>query len=94
MFPLNLISKRIFYNINREFHKKFVMDFGFPQLTIQLIMHYITSSFLSNLWNENNMSAFKPSYSLCQGDPLSPHLLLVCMDKLSIIIIEVVRIGS
>lgn len=92
MFPLNLISKSIFYNINREFHKKFVMDFDFPQLTIQLIMHYITSSFLSNLWNEYNMSAFKPSHSLCQRDPLSPHLLLIYMDKLYIIIIEAVRV--
>ena len=63
-------------------------------LTIKLIMHCVTSSSLSILWNGNKLPPFKPSHGLRQGDPLSPYLFILCMEKLSIAINKAVLQGD
>ena len=57
---------------------------------IDVIMRCITSTTLNVLWNSNKTSEFKPSIGLHQGDPLSPYLFVLCMDKFSHIICDVV----
>jgi hypothetical protein len=57
-------------------------------------MHCVTSSSISILWNGNKLPPFKPSHGLRQGDPLSPYLFILCMEKLSIAINKVVLQGD
>jgi len=45
-------------------------------------------------WNGNILPPFKPSHGLIQGDPLSPYLFIICMEKLSISINKVVLQGD
>ncbi|MCI37624.1 RNA-directed DNA polymerase (Reverse transcriptase), partial [Trifolium medium] len=57
-------------------------------------MHCVTSSNFSLLWNGNKLPPFKPSHGLRQGDPLSPYLFILCMEKLSVTINDAVQQGN
>lgn len=60
-----------------------LLHLNFPQPLIKLIMAYITTSFISILINGTSTTFFKPSCGICQGDPLSLYLLIICMESLS-----------
>ncbi|MCI12617.1 RNA-directed DNA polymerase (Reverse transcriptase), partial [Trifolium medium] len=83
--------EKAFDNVNWDFLKSCLRDFGFPDVTTRLFMHCGTSSNFSLLWNDNKMPPFKPSHGLRQGDPLSPYLFILCMEKLSIAINDAVH---
>jgi hypothetical protein len=83
-FKLDL--EKTFDNVNWDFLKSCLHDFGFPNTKTRLIMHCVTSLNLSLLWNGNKMPPFKPSHGLRQGYSLSPYLFILCMEKLSIAI--------
>jgi hypothetical protein len=91
-FKLDL--EKAFDNVNWDFLKSCLHDFGFPDITIKLIMHCVSSPTYSILWNGNKMPPFKPTHGLRQGDPLSPYLFIMCMEKLSVAINETVIQGS
>jgi len=91
-FKLDL--EKAFDNVNWEFLSSCLHDFGFPDATIKLIMHCVTSPTFSVLWNGNKLTSFKPTHGLRQGDPLSPYLFILCMEKLSLVINNVVLQGN
>jgi len=90
-FKLDL--EKAFDNVNWEFLKSCLYDFGFPNATIKLIMHCVTSSTFYVLWNGNKLPPFKPTHGFRQGDMLSPYLFILCMEKLSFAINNVVLQG-
>jgi hypothetical protein len=86
--------EKAFDNVNWDFLRSCLQDFGFPDATITLIMHCVTSSSFSLLWNGNKLPNFKPTHGLRHGDPLSPYLFILCMEKLSTAIINAVHQGN
>ena len=90
-FKLDL--EKAFDNVNWDFLKQCLQDFGFPDITIKLIMHCVSSPSYSILWNGNKLPPFNPTHGLRQGDPLSPYLFILCMEKLSVAINSAVNQG-
>lgn len=58
---------------------------------ISLIMHGISSTSISLLWNGSKTPNFSPVCGLRQGDPLSPYLFVLWMERLGGMIDAAVR---
>ena len=53
---------------------------GLPALWIERVMSCVTTPFFSILMNGKPYGMIHPSKGLHQGDPLSPYLILLCME--------------
>lgn len=82
--------EKAYDHVSWDFLEKCLLDFGFPRITVKLIMHCVTSSMLSLIWNGKRLQSFQPTRGLRQGDPLSPYLFVPCMEMLSLVISEAV----
>lgn len=84
--------KNLAFNIDLE--KETIEMFGFPEALVNLIMCCVTSSNLTLLWNGTKLPSICLGRGLCQGDPLSPYLFVLCMERLSVRIQTLVDEGS
>lgn len=66
---------------------------GLNQNLCDLIMACISTPSLRVLWNGEASDAFKPSRGLRQGDPMSPYIFTLCMERLNHIIQDAVLDG-
>ena len=77
-----------------KFIRETLMELRLPQLMVDVVMNCIESAKLNILWNGEPMEAFQPSRGIRQGDPLSPYLYVLCMERLSHLIDREVQLGS
>jgi ribonuclease HI len=82
------------YDRLRWFIHKVLIEVKLPDVMINLIMNCITSVQSNVLWNGNRSDFFKPQCGVRQGDPISPYLFVLCMDKLSHLIAEATENGK
>ena len=64
---------------------------GFPQVWTRNIMQCIETVEMMRVWNGKTFLGFKPSRGIRQGDPISPYLFILCMERLRHIINKVVE---
>lgn len=76
--------------VSWSFLRSILMEIGLPNNWVSLIMSCVTSTQLSVLWNGETTESFAPGRDLRQGDPLSPYLFVLCLEKLSHIIQDAV----
>ncbi|GLT29230.1 hypothetical protein SLA2020_041090 [Shorea laevis] len=74
---------KAFDSVDWTFLQLVLQDFNIPTPLIRLIMFSVSSLQLSVLWNGEQLPPFNPQRGLQQGDPLSPYLFIMCMEKLS-----------
>nr|KYP45784.1 GTP-binding nuclear protein Ran-3 [Cajanus cajan] len=71
------ILREVIYELDLEkaydkvawpFLENYLQDFGFPAMIVNLIMHCVTSSTFSLIWNGKRLPNFTPTRGLRQGD--------------------------
>ncbi|XP_072059052.1 uncharacterized protein [Arachis hypogaea] len=68
-------------------------DIGLPSQFISTIYSCISSARMRVLWNGEALDEFSPSRSIQQGDPISPYIFVLCMERLSQLISAAVEHG-
>lgn len=82
------------HKVSWDFLCSTLHDFGFPPSIVQLIMWGVQEANISILWNRAKLLSFTLQHGLRQGDPLSPYLFVLCMERLAIQIQKLVDEGS
>lgn len=57
--------------------------FKIPRKLSAVIMSYISTFAIQVLINGRKIEAFRPTRGIRQGDPMSPYLFILCMERLS-----------
>lgn len=75
--------EKAFDKLRWDFIEETLNDARLPPLLIKVIMNCITTSSIQVLWNGSTTDSFLPQRGIRQGDPLSPYLFVLCMEKLA-----------
>ena len=78
--------EKAYDRVSWEFLDGILTELRIPPNFKRIIMNCVTSTSINILWNGEKTDTFKPSRGLRQGDPLSPYLFVLCMEKLSQVI--------
>lgn len=71
-----------------------LFEVGLSSDWVRNIIMCIQTSRLQVLWNGEKLQAFNPNRGLRQGDPLSPYIFVLCIERLSHIISAFVQEGN
>lgn len=80
---IKLDLEKAYDRLKWEFVRETLVDAGLPQDFVQLVWHCISSPMMKVLWNGEAQESFQPSRGIRQGDPISPYLFVLCMERLS-----------
>ncbi|QHO25231.1 Putative ribonuclease H protein [Arachis hypogaea] len=65
------------------FVEETLADIGLPQNLVNLILSCISTPKMRILWNGEELEEFTPSRGIRQGDPISPYIFVLCIERLS-----------
>ncbi|KAL4359580.1 hypothetical protein AHAS_Ahas08G0091600 [Arachis hypogaea] len=85
--------EKAYNRVDWNFMMRRLQEFNFSSHLINLIMNCVQTVSYSVIWNGNRTEEFVPKRGLRQGDPISPYLFVIGMDKLSYLIEDRVKRG-
>ena len=86
--------EKAYDRLNWDFILDTLQDIGIPNRLINVIMKCFTSTKMLVSWNGDLSEEFRPTRGVRQGDPLSPYLFVLCMERLSQLIVKHVQEGK
>ncbi|CAL1355748.1 unnamed protein product [Linum trigynum] len=66
-----------------DFLRDTLKEIGLPSSWISCIMYCVENNKMRLLWNGDLSQTITPTRGVRQGDPLSPYLFVLCMERLS-----------
>jgi hypothetical protein len=93
-FAIKVDLSKAYDRLNWSFIYHTLMEVGYPMEWIDVVMTSVTSVRTNVKWNGERAEYFHPQRGIRQGDPISPYLFVICMDKLSHLITQAVDEGK
>ena len=81
---IKLDLEKAYDRLEWPFIKSTLELYQFPPCLISLIMNMVSSVSYSLKWNGQKIPSFRPSTGIRQGDPFSPFLFILCLNRLSL----------
>ena len=88
---IKLDLEKAYDRLEWGFIRKLLEFFQLPTNLITLIMNMISSTRFHILWNGIPLTEITPTKGIRQGNPLSPYLFIICLERLLIRLEEAVR---
>ncbi|WCJ31242.1 DNAse I-like superfamily protein [Euphorbia peplus] len=79
---LKVDLEKAYDRLRWDFIEDTLLKFGLPDNVVRLFMFCISSSSFQILWNGSPTDSFRPTRGIRQGDPLSPYIFVLCMERL------------
>ncbi|KAL4298891.1 hypothetical protein AHAS_Ahas17G0046200 [Arachis hypogaea] len=86
--------EKAYDRLSWNFIERCLQDYSIPPELISVIMNCIRSTSFQVLWNGEKTNVFSPTCGIRQGDPLSPYIFVICIDRLSHLIEDMVNEGQ
>lgn len=93
-FVIKVDLNKAYDNLNWQFMEKILNEVGIPNQIKRAIMNAISTVKMKVLWNGNDCNLFEIRKGLRQGDPISPYIVVLCLDTLPHMIKAVVGNGN
>lgn len=94
MMAIKVDLEKAYDSVRWDFLQETLELTGLQEDLIRLIMQCVSTTRMSILWGGEISESFTPTRGLRQGDPLSPYLFMLYMERLAHIINDVVKDGS
>lgn len=93
MMAIKVDLEKAYDRLKWSFIQETLQLAGFASSIITIIMECISSVNMQVLLNGKPSPSFKPNRGIQQGDPLSPYLFVLCMERLTYIIRDEIDSG-
>lgn len=85
--------EKAYDRVRWESVREILWEAELPGCLIELVWYCISSVSMQIVWNGGKTKAFRPSRGVRQGDPISPYLFVLCMERLGHLIQKEVDCG-
>ncbi|KAF7839819.1 DNA polymerase alpha subunit B [Senna tora] len=83
LMAIKIDLEKAYDRISWDFVVDTLKEVGFGDTFMNLIHHCLITPSLQILWNGGKTDSFKPSRGIRQGDPISPYLFVLCIERLA-----------